>query len=99
MLTFAFASSGTDPAKAPRRDSSPSVKAVHAVDEAIGHHGQMNGSPRDVTADPPQGEKFRLKAIWISNSPLQSRPFFKASQLLGISHRSAANSSLKTIQC
>jgi hypothetical protein len=34
----------------------------HARDKTIGHYGQMNGSRRDVTADPPRGGKFCVGA-------------------------------------
>jgi DNA invertase Pin-like site-specific DNA recombinase len=44
----------------------------HARVETIGHHGQMNGSPRDVRATHREWENFRQKAIWISKGDLSS---------------------------
>jgi len=44
----------------------------HARDETIGHHGQMNSSPRDVRGDPPGREKFREKAFLFLHGSLPS---------------------------
>ena len=35
---------------------------VDVRNEAVGRHGQMNGSPRDVTADLPGGGKLSKKS-------------------------------------
>jgi hypothetical protein len=46
---------------------------AHARDETIEHHGQMNGSPRDVTPTHREGEKFLGKAILFLKCRLQTR--------------------------
>ena len=47
----------------------------HARDETIGHHGQMNSSPRDVRGDPPGREKFREKAFLFLHGPAPDHRF------------------------
>jgi hypothetical protein len=48
------------------------IKQMRAM-KRLGIAGQMNGSPRDVTADLPGEEKFPGKAICFCKPSLQSR--------------------------
>jgi hypothetical protein len=57
-------------------------------DETIGHQGQVNGSPRDVRADPGGGGKNSNKSNLIFAFAPTNPTISNASQLLGISHRS-----------